>query len=92
MSRELLAKLNDDLKLAGYAKRSRQSYVRAVRQLMNFSVPLQKIRELICQLYELLRKCPVKVKPPRKPKPLKCPRCSTIMEWKHFIPPRAFVT
>ena len=58
----------------------------------NFSVPLQKIRELICQLYELLRKCPVKVKPPRKPKPLKCPRCSTIMEWKHFIPPRAFVT
>ncbi len=46
MSRELLAKLNDDLKLAGYAKRSRQSYVRAVRQLMNFwSCALEEIEE-----------------------------------------------
>jgi hypothetical protein len=35
MSKELLTKLNGDLKLAGYAKRSRQSYVRAVRQVMN---------------------------------------------------------
>lgn len=46
MSKELLAKLNEDLKLAGYAKRSRQSYVRAVRQLMNFwGRPLEEIEE-----------------------------------------------
>jgi len=51
MSRELLAKLDEDLKLAGYAKRSRQSYVRAVRQLMNFwgcaleQVEEQQVRE-----------------------------------------------
>ena len=31
MNKELLSKLDGDLKLAGYAKRSRQSYVRAVR-------------------------------------------------------------
>jgi site-specific recombinase XerD len=46
MSKELLAKLDEDLKLSGYAKRSRQSYVRAVRQLMNFwSKPLEEIEE-----------------------------------------------
>lgn len=46
MSKVLLAKLDEDLKLAGYAKRSRQSYVRAVRQLMNFwSRPLEEIEE-----------------------------------------------
>ena len=58
----------------------------------NFSVPLQKIRELICALYELLRKQPVKVKPPAKPKPLKCPRCSAVMLWQVFIPPLRYVT
>lgn len=46
MSKELLTKLNEDLKLAGYAKRSRQSYVRSVRQLMNFwSCGLEEIEE-----------------------------------------------
>ncbi len=46
MSKELLAKLDGDLKLAGYAKRTRQSYVRSVRQLMNFwSCPLEEIEE-----------------------------------------------
>jgi integrase/recombinase XerD len=46
MSKELLSKLDTDLKLAGYAKRSRQSYVRAVRQLYNFwSIPLEEIEE-----------------------------------------------
>lgn len=46
MSKELLAKFDGDLKLAGYAKRTRQSYVRAVRQLMNFwSCPLEEIEE-----------------------------------------------
>ncbi|MBU0676610.1 MAG: site-specific integrase [Verrucomicrobia bacterium] len=51
MSKELLAKLDEDLKLSGYAKRSRQSYVRSVRQLMNFwgcgleEVEEQQVRE-----------------------------------------------
>lgn len=46
MSKELLAKLDEDLKLSGYAKRSRQSYVRAVRQLMNFwGKPLEEVEE-----------------------------------------------
>ncbi len=46
MSKILLTKLNEDLKLAGYAKRSRQSYVRAVRQLRNFwGCDLEEIEE-----------------------------------------------
>ena len=46
MSKELLAKLDTDLNLAGYKKRSRQSYVRAVRQLMNFwGCALEEIEE-----------------------------------------------
>lgn len=53
----------------------------------NFSVPIQKIRELICMLYELLRHCPVRVKPPKQPKPLECPRCQAGMVWRRFIPP-----
>ena len=53
----------------------------------NFSLSLQKIRELICVLYELLRKCPVKVKPPPKPKPLRCKKCFAVMQWVSFIPP-----
>jgi len=58
----------------------------------NFAVPLQKIRELICTLYELLRSQPVKVKPPPKPKPLKCHDCNRIMKWCRFIPPTGFMT
>jgi len=46
MSKEMLTKLNEDLKLAGYKKRSCQSYVRAVRQLYNFwSLPLEELEE-----------------------------------------------
>lgn len=52
----------------------------------NFAVPLQKIRELICVLYELLRTQPVKVDPPKRPRSLRCPRCRTIMQWTCFIP------
>jgi hypothetical protein len=55
----------------------------------NFKVPVQKIRELICTLYELLRAQPVKAEPPRKPRALRCPRCSAIMQWTRFIPPVA---
>jgi len=51
----------------------------------NFAVPLQKIRELICVLYEVLRHSPVNVKPPAKPKPLKCPRCQALMRWVRFM-------
>ena len=46
MSRVLLTKLDGDLKLAGYKKRTRQSYVRAVRQLRNFwGCDLEEIEE-----------------------------------------------
>lgn len=58
----------------------------------NFGVPLRKIREMICVLYELIRTLPVKVKPPQRPKPLKCLRCRSIMTWVRFIPPGAFIT
>jgi len=57
----------------------------------NFSIPIQKIREMICVLYELLRGCPVKVKRPKPPKPLSCPRCQSVMKWMMFIPPGAEV-
>ena len=53
----------------------------------NFKVPIQKIRELISALYEVLRKCPVKVRAPSKPKPLKCTHCHTVMKWVLFVPP-----
>jgi hypothetical protein len=58
----------------------------------NFSVPIQKIREMICTLYELLRMQPVKARPPDKPKPLRCPRCQAIMRWQWFIPAPRGVT
>lgn len=46
MYKELLSKLDEDLKLAGYRDRSRQSYVRSVRQLANFwSMPLEELEE-----------------------------------------------
>jgi hypothetical protein len=53
----------------------------------NFAVPLQKIRELICVLYELLRAQPVQARPPSKPKPLRCTRCSAILKWVKFLAP-----
>ncbi len=63
----------------------------------NFSVSLQRIREYICVLYELLqsplklrrtgRNTPVKVKPPKKQKSLQCKKCQTLMQWLCFIIP-----
>lgn len=53
----------------------------------NFAVPLQRIREMICMLYELLREQPVRTQPPKKPKPLRCPACRALMEWVRFMPP-----
>ena len=58
----------------------------------NFAVPLQKIREMICVLYELLRAQPVKAVPPKKPKPLRCPRCSAILVWLKFLAPPRIAT
>jgi hypothetical protein len=54
---------------------------------LNFSVGIQKIRELISLLYELLRAQPVPADPPKKPKPLRCGRCQGVMKWIRFIPP-----
>ena len=49
----------------------------------NCKVPIQKIRELICRLYELLRDIPMATPPKSKPKI--CPRCKNIMQWKEFV-------
>ena len=52
----------------------------------NFSVSLQRIRELICVLYEILRdQLPPPCKP-RKTRPLCCPTCGKLMRWVCFIP------
>ncbi len=58
----------------------------------NFGLAIQKIRELISLLYELLRNNPVKAKPPKKPRPLQCANCHSVMKWVQFIAPpkRAF--
>jgi len=53
----------------------------------NFKVPLQRIRELICVLYEIWRARPVLATPPKKPKPLRCAQCGTLMAWVRFLPP-----
>lgn len=53
----------------------------------NFAVPIQRIRELVSLLYEMLRREPVKLKPPKKPKPLRCPRCHALMAWVRFLKP-----
>lgn len=53
----------------------------------NFAVPMQRIREMICLLYELLRNVPRRVTPPSKPRPLRCAKCSAVMRWIQFLPP-----
>lgn len=53
----------------------------------NFSVSLQKIRELICLLHEMLRAVPLHIPSPRKPRPLRCEHCYGILVWVRFIPP-----
>ena len=51
----------------------------------NFSLSLQRIRELICVLYETLREQIAPAKP-RKARPLCCPACGMRMQWVCFIP------
>ncbi len=53
----------------------------------NFSVPLEKIRQMICSLHEAPRKRLRELKPPQMPKPLRCPKCCSIMKWWTFLPP-----
>jgi hypothetical protein len=65
----------------------------------NFALPLQRIRELICVLYETLRDALPAVSPPNPPavslsnppkktQPLRCSLCSALMIWRCFIRPR----
>lgn len=54
----------------------------------NCKAPIQRIRELICVLYEMLRDLPIRAAAPRKTKPLRCPRCRALMEWICFLPPQ----
>ena len=55
----------------------------------NFKMPVEKIRELICVLYEILRDTLPKIKPPES-RPLRCPACNSIMRCTHFIPVTRF--
>ncbi|MDF7827149.1 transposase [Pontiellaceae bacterium B12227] len=51
----------------------------------NCRVSLDRIRTLICALYELI----VKVLPAKKPacsKPWKCKTCGGLIRWREFIP------
>ena len=50
----------------------------------NCKVPLQRIKELICTLYEILKNMPPP-KQPKKSRPKICPKCKNIMRWKKFI-------
>ncbi len=51
----------------------------------NFAVPIQRIRELICVIYELVRaRLPGKTAPV-KIRPLRCPACKAVMVWRCYI-------
>ena len=52
----------------------------------NAATPIQKIRELICVLYELVKKFVEPLKPPEPPK-FKCPNCGNTLVWRMFIRP-----
>lgn len=52
----------------------------------NFSLPLERIRELICALYSLRELLPPPAPPPTF-KPLQCPGCKGLMRWVRFFPP-----
>jgi hypothetical protein len=51
----------------------------------NTKVPLSKIRELICALYEILNELLPKKKPAQR-KPWKCETCGGLIRWREFIP------
>ncbi len=53
----------------------------------NFGVSIQRIRELICILYETLRAW-LRRLPTRKPShPLLCKHCGTRLRWIRYLPP-----
>lgn len=52
----------------------------------NFSISIQKIREMICVLYEILRDRFKETEKPEKIKPKRCPVCGKQMQWVAFIP------
>lgn len=51
----------------------------------NAKVPLQKIRELICRLYEVIKELLPEAPPPQK-KPWICKACGGIIRWREFVP------
>jgi hypothetical protein len=51
----------------------------------NAKVPLAKIRELICALYEIIVGLLPKKKTPHR-KPWKCKTCGGQILWREFIP------
>ena len=52
----------------------------------NSATPLERIRELICALYEIIRDL-IEPAPKPVPKPLVCPTCNQPLRWLCFIPP-----
>jgi hypothetical protein len=58
----------------------------------NFSVPIERIRELICVLYQIIKNLVPAIEPPSKPKPLSCSVCGSLMQWVHFFRRGALVT
>ncbi len=53
----------------------------------NSKVPLRKIRELICRLYEIITDL-LPQKEPEPKKPWICKHCGGHIHWHHFTPPR----
>ena len=53
----------------------------------NFGVSIQRIRELICMLYETLREWTLRVPKPKPSRPLLCKQCGTRLRWIRYLPP-----
>jgi hypothetical protein len=53
----------------------------------NFGISLDRIRDLICILYDSIRRLLPPLEPPRVHR-LRCPQCRQVMRWVAFIPPR----
>jgi len=52
----------------------------------NFGVPIARIRELICMLYETLRHRPPKPAARRPRRLLRCRHCQALLRWVRFVP------
>ncbi len=51
----------------------------------NAKVPLSKIRELICALYEIVAEL-LPAKKAKRKKPWVCKKCGGLIRWREFIP------